>query len=115
MKRFLVLYRTPVSVIEEWMKKTPEERKDAEDKMRADWNAWMLKHGSAIKETAGAGKTKRVTGKGTADTKNDIMLFSLVEAESHEAAAELFENHPHLEIPESSIEVMPANDIRDME
>jgi len=34
------------------------------------------------------------------------MLCSFVEAESHEAAAKAFENHPHLQIPQSSIEVM---------
>jgi hypothetical protein len=34
------------------------------------------------------------------------MLYSFVEAESHEAAAKAFENHPHLQIPQSSIEVM---------
>jgi hypothetical protein len=35
-----------------------------------------------------------------------IILVSFVEAESHEAAAKAFENHPHLQIPQSSIEVM---------
>jgi hypothetical protein len=34
------------------------------------------------------------------------MLYSFVEAESHEAAAKAFENHPHLGIPQSSVEVM---------
>ena len=34
------------------------------------------------------------------------MLHAFVEAESHEAAAKLFEHHPHLQIPQSSIEVM---------
>jgi hypothetical protein len=29
-----------------------------------------------------------------------------VEADSHEAAAKAFENHPHLQIPQSSIQVM---------
>ena len=52
------------------------------------------------------GKTKRVTSGGVSDTKNDIVLYSIIEAESHEAAAKLFEDHPHLQIPQSSIEVM---------
>jgi hypothetical protein len=29
-----------------------------------------------------------------------------VEAESHEVAAQAFENHPHLQIPQASVEVM---------
>ena len=55
---------------------------------------------------AGVGKTKAVTQKGTSDTKNDIMLYSVVQADSHEAAARSFAGHPHLQIPQSSIEVM---------
>jgi hypothetical protein len=47
-----------------------------------------------------------VTAEGTSDTKNDIMLYAIVEAESHDAAAKTFEGHPHLQIPQSSIEVM---------
>ena len=50
--------------------------------------------------------SKRVTASGVSDTKNDIILYSFVEAESHEAAAKAFENHPHLQIPQSSIEIM---------
>jgi hypothetical protein len=34
------------------------------------------------------------------------MLYSFVEAESHEAAAKAFEGHPNLGIPQSSIEIM---------
>jgi hypothetical protein len=40
------------------------------------------------------------------DIRNDVMLYAFVEAESHEAAAHMFEQHPHLQIPQSSIEVM---------
>lgn len=60
------------------------------------------------------GKTKRVTGQGTADSRNDIMLYAVVEAESHDAAARTFEGHPHLQIPQSSIEVMEINPLRGM-
>ena len=43
---------------------------------------------------------------GTSDTKNDIMLYSIIEAESHQSAAKMFEGHPHLGIPQASIEIM---------
>ena len=59
-----------------------------------------------VDKGAGVGKTKRVTAQGTSDTRNDIMLYAVVEAESHEAAAKTFKDHPHLQIPQSSIEVM---------
>lgn len=115
MKKFLVLYLAPVAVLEEWMKKSPEERKSEEDKMKSEWDTWMKEHGKALKETAGAGKTTKVTKEGVADTKNDIMLFSIAEGESQEAVAKIFENHPHLDIPRASIEIMPANYLPGME
>jgi hypothetical protein len=34
------------------------------------------------------------------------MLYSLIEADSHQAAAKMFEKHPHLGIPQASIEIM---------
>ena len=61
---------------------------------------------SVIISTEAGGKTKRVTASSVFDTKNDIILCSFVETESHEVAAKAFENHPHLQIPQSSIEVM---------
>lgn len=109
MSKFLVLYKAPVSVLDDWMKMPEEDRKAAEATMQSEWNAWMSQHSSHILETAGAGKTKRVSGSGVEDTRNDIMLYALVEADSHEAAAEMFAGHPHLQIPESTIEVMTAN------
>lgn len=115
MKKFLVLYLAPVAVIEEWMKKPSEDRKAEEDKMKSAWDSWMKERGSAIQETAGAGKTTKVTKEGVAATKNDIMLFSIVEGESLETVAKTFENHPHLDIPQASIEIMPANYLPGME
>jgi hypothetical protein len=106
MKKFLVLYLTPTAVIDDWKKTDPSTRKVAEEKMRAEWQKWMADHASMIKETAAGGKTKLVSANGISDTRNEIHLYSFVEAESHEAAAKIFEKHPHLGIPQSSIEVM---------
>ena len=105
-KKFLVLFLAPSSVIADWKKNDPEMRKAAEQKMQAEWGKWMSEHTKMIKLTEVGGKTKQVTASGVSDTKNDIMLYSFVEAESHEAAAKAYENHPHLQIPQSSIEVM---------
>ncbi len=74
--------------------------------MRAEFGAWMRQHAHMITATEAGGKTKRVSPSGVADAKNDIMLYSFVEAESHDAAARIFEGHPHLQIPQSSIEIM---------
>jgi len=66
----------------------------------------MGEHAKMLRLTEAGGKTKAVTASGITDTRNDIMLYSIVEAESHEAAATAFAQHPHLTIPQSSIQVM---------
>lgn len=109
MKKFLVLYLAPASTIEEWMKTDPEIRKTEEKKMKDAWDVWMKENGALLKETAGAGSTKRVTSAGVTDVKNDVMLFSIAEAESQEEVAKAFENHPHFGIPGATIDIMPIN------
>ena len=115
MKRFLVTYLVPASVMTDWKKTDPAERKEAETKMQAQWKKWMTDNAKMFVDVgAGVGKTKLVNTQGTSDTKNDIMLYSVVEAESHEAAAKSFEGHPHLQIPQSSIEVMEIHSLQGM-
>ena len=115
MKTFLVTYLAPVSVIDNWKQTPAEQRKEVEEKMRDEWRQWMTDHAKALVEPgAGVGKTKRVTAQGIADIRNDMMLYAVAEAESHEAAAKLFEHHPHLQIPQSSIEVMEINSLQGM-
>jgi hypothetical protein len=114
MKKFMILYLAPTSVIDDWKKTDPETRKAAEQKMQADWKKWMADNGKMIKDMASGGKTKKVDAQGISDTRNDIMLYSIVEAESHDAAAKAFANHPHLGIPKSSIEIMEINPLQGM-
>ncbi len=109
MNTFLVLYLAPVSTLKEWAKTDAKQREKAEVKMREEWQEWMVSHKEALRATAGVGRTKRVGLSGVADVKNGIMLYSIVEASSHEKVAEMFKDHPHLEIPGATIEIMPAN------
>ncbi len=116
MKRFLVTYLAPASVIADWKKTDPEKRKAAEEKMQSDWKRWMGDHHNVfVDKGAGVGRTKRVTTHGSADGKNDIMLYAVVQAESHEAASKMFEDHPHLGIPSASIEIMEIHPLPGME
>ena len=105
-QKYLALYLIPSAVVADWAKTDPAVRGPAEQKMRAAWDDWMAEHGQMLLSTEAGGATKRVTQSGVSDTKNDIILYSLVEADSHEAAAKAFEKHPHLTIPQASIEVM---------
>jgi hypothetical protein len=113
-KKFMALYLIPVSVMDAWVATDPAKRKAAEDEMKGEWHDWMVANAQAIISTEACGKTKSVTASGIADTRNDITLYSIVEAESHEAAAKLFENHPHLQIPQSSIEIMEIRSLGGM-
>jgi hypothetical protein len=82
--------------------------------MRAEWQRWMSEHAKMIISTEAGGKTKAVTSGGISDTRNDIMLVSIVEAENHEIAAKAFAQHPHLQIPQSSIQVMEVRALTGM-
>ncbi len=101
----------PHAAMDEWMKTPEADRKAMEKQMEDQWNTWMAEHKGAITESAGVGKPKRVTAGKSEDSRNDIMMYSFVEAESLEAAAKMFENHPHFGIPGSWIEVMSVNSI----
>jgi hypothetical protein len=86
------------------------ERRAREQEGMAAWHAWVEKHRAAIVEMGGPlGKTKHVSQDGTHDTSNHMSAFTLVRADSHEAAAKLFVNHPHFAIfPGDSVEIMPV-------
>ena len=104
--KFIAFYQIPASVMADWVKTDPNTRKAAEEKMKAEWHKWANDHAKVIKLTEACGKTKRVEASGITDTRNDICLYTILEAESHEAATKIFENHPHLQIPQAYIEVM---------
>lgn len=54
-------------------------------------------------------KTKKVSQRGIEDTSNEMGAYMVVRADSHEAAARLFERHPHFTIfPGESVEIMPV-------
>jgi hypothetical protein len=76
----------------------------------AAWKAWIDKHQSAIVQMGGPlGKTRKVDSRGVAEVTNLLTAFTVVRAASHEAAAKMFEAHPHFSIfPGEAIEIMPV-------
>ena len=74
----------------------------------AAWHKWMADHADAVVTAGGPlGKTKKVGKDGVSDIRNRMTGFIVVKAESHEAAAKMFEGHPHFAIfPGDSVEVM---------
>jgi hypothetical protein len=86
------------------------ERRAKERDGIAAWKAWVEKHQSAIAEMGGPlGKTKKISRSGIEDMSNEMGAFSVVRADSQEAAAKMFEKHPHFMIfPGDRVEVMPV-------
>ena len=93
-----------------WMAMSDAERKAKEQEGIAAWGAWMEKHKDVVVGEGGPlGKTKFVSANGISDTSNNIGGFVVVRADSHEAAAKLFEKHPQFTIfPGEGVEVMPV-------
>jgi hypothetical protein len=93
-----------------WNSLPEAERRAKEREGMAAWKAWVEKHHGAIVAMGGPlGKTKKITQRGIEDISNEMGAFTVVRAESNEAAAKLFENHPHFTIfPGEAVEVMPV-------
>ncbi len=79
------------------------------------WKAWVEEHQDAILGMGGPlGKTKKISLRGVEDVSNEMTAYVVIRADSHEAAAGLFENHPHFTIfPGDAVEVMPVLPIPD--
>ncbi len=101
--RYMALYMAPAAVIAEMMKMSEADGK----KEMAAWMAWDAANKAAIVDIGSPlGKTKTVTTSGTADTHNEVTGYSIVEADSLDAAAKLFAGHPHLNHAGTRIEVV---------
>ena len=108
MKNYLAVFTGTKEARANWDKLDEATRKQREREGIAAWHKWMQDHAADVVETGSPlGKTKRIDAKGISDTKNESTAYTIVQAESHEAAAELFANHPHFMIfPGQSVEVM---------
>nr|WP_233175760.1 hypothetical protein [Dyella sp. ASV24] len=84
------------------------ERKERERAGIKAWGEWVTSHQQDIVENGTPlGKTLRMSSRGIEQTRNELTAFTIVRAESHEAAAKLFEGHPHFMIfPGDSVEIM---------
>ena len=103
MKKFLVLYRAPLESFEQIMKAPPEQQKAGMDA----WNSWMKKVSAAmVDQGAALGKTLKVTADGASPTRNDLGGYSVMQAESKEALAELMKGHPHFTMKGGWIEIV---------
>jgi hypothetical protein len=110
MKKFLAIYLgSPESAAFRQWKAMPEaERKERERSGIEAWMRWGKEHEAAIVDQGTPlGRTRRTDANGVSEVTNMMCGYVLIEAESHEAAARLFTNHPHFSIfPGQSVEIM---------
>jgi hypothetical protein len=110
MKKFLAIYIGTEAALErsQWNTLGEEKRKAVQAKGMKAWMDWGTANAAAIVDQGSPlGKTKRASPEGVTDIKNVMTGYAIVQAESHEAAAKLFENHPHFTIfPGDSVEIM---------
>ena len=108
MKRFLAIYIGTGGGFEKWQKLDEETRNKLQATGIKAWTDWMAANSVAVVDQGGPlGKTKRTSPDGVADTRNSMTGYVIIQAESHEAAAKLFEKHPHFTIfPGDSVEIM---------
>jgi hypothetical protein len=110
MKKFMAVYTgSPQSRQKAaWDKLDEATRQQRQAAGMKAWHDWMTTHKDVIVESGGPlGKTKRVSAEGIADFRNNLTGYVVVKADSHEAAAKLFVNHPHFAIfPGEAVEIM---------
>jgi hypothetical protein len=110
MKKFMAVFTGNTAAQERsgWDTLSDADRKKREQDGMAAWGAWVGKNQAAIVDHgAPLGKTKRTGLNGVTDIKNNLAAYIVVQAETHEAAAKLFEGHPHFAIfPGEAVEIM---------
>ncbi len=92
-----------------WNDMSGEERRARNEAGLAALAEWDERHRDVIVYAGGPlGPTRRVSSEGIAGVVNQLTVFVVVRAPSHEAAAALFAHHPHMTIfPSHAVEVMP--------
>jgi len=109
MPRFLAVYMMkPENVVR--FRAMPKADQDAVDAAGLpQWETWEAANVASFPERgAMVGKTRRVSASGVADASNDICGYVVVEADDIDAAARIFENHPHfMTFPGDSVDIMP--------
>jgi hypothetical protein len=94
-----------------WYAMTEAEKAAADETGLAALAAWDAAHRDVIVHPGGGlGPTRRIDdGGAVTEVVNELTVFMIVRADSHEAAVRLFEGHPHLtRFPCDAVEVMPV-------
>jgi len=108
MKRFMAVYIGTPEGMARWNARDEADRSARQAAGMEAWKAWAARHADDIVDAGGPlGRTKSVSPEGLRDVRNALAAYVVVQAESHEAAARMFEGHPHFTFfPGDSVEIM---------
>jgi len=108
MKKYMAIYIGTADLMRKWTTLNVQEQKDTMQKGLDEWLKWSEALNAVIIDNGHPlENTKKIDNKGISESQNSICGYTIVEAESHEKAAELFLNHPHFTIFQGdSVEVM---------
>jgi len=108
MKKFLAVFTGSAEKSARWGALDESVRNERMATGMKAWHAWSAQHADILIDQGGPlGKTKRANDGGIADTSNQMSGYVIVRAETHAAAAALFEHHPHFAIfPGDGVDIM---------
>ena len=93
MKKFMVIYYAPAELTARMAEASPEEMQ----KGMEPWMAWAGKCGDGLLDLGTPlGNGQRVVPGGCSASTKDVTGYSILLAESMEAARKMLEGHPHL-------------------
>jgi hypothetical protein len=108
MKSYLAVFTGSPTAMARWETIPEGERKRRQAEGVAAWKKWAAENAASIVEMGGPlSRTKLISASGISDIRNNLAAFTVVRAESQDAAARLFLNHPHFTMfPGEGVEVM---------
>lgn len=95
MPKFIVLYRSPFPVADMLKSVTPAEMQEG----MKEWQAWVEKCGDSLVEMGsplGRGVSVTWSGDSSTTAEGGVTGYSIVQADTLDAALTLLEGHPHL-------------------
>lgn len=108
MKNYLAVFMGSPEAMKNYVAQDEATRKSNDKRGFDAWMKWTQDHkGDIVGMGSPLGKTKKVSKAGIEDFKNEMGAWCVVQANSHEEAAKMFENHPHFTVfPGDRVEVM---------
>jgi hypothetical protein len=109
MPHFLAVYTMAPEDLAAFQERSESEQNAVDDEGLPAWEAWEKTHAAMIVDKGGmVGGTLRASRSGIAAASNAICGYIVLKAETIDAAAAIFADHPHFSIfPGSGVDIMP--------